>query len=84
MSNQLGGYFFPTFTTAVLAYVTANIVCQVMSMSAETILVCYITDEEVFAGIGGFSPPELKKYLSENGGFASDEYDEETELGRKN
>jgi len=66
-STTLHEYAIPILVVAVCSYSTANVFCQVLSMTADTILQCFVADEEISkSGLQPFAEHSLKQWMIEN------------------
>jgi len=53
--------------TAILAYFVASMFCEIFGMAIETILLCYIADEEMFPPEKRFADGALKTAIASHG-----------------
>lgn len=67
MEDDLNGVVLPTVVVAVLAFQTAHLLLEVVTMAASTILQCFVADEEMFAGIDCYAEQGLKEYIFDFG-----------------
>ncbi|KAM3571813.1 hypothetical protein VYU27_006151 [Nannochloropsis oceanica] len=58
----------PTILVVILAWFTADMFCQIFSMTVSTLLQAFIADEEMFGPEERYACPELAAYIEENGG----------------
>jgi len=70
MQDELNGLVLPTVVTAVLAFQTAHMLLDILAMTANTILQCFIADEEMFAGLDCYAEAGLKEYIFDFGSGA--------------
>jgi hypothetical protein len=58
-NNNIGGIIAPVFLCFVLAFWVASMFLEIFGMGIETILYCFIADEEMFAVSERFAEKEL-------------------------
>ena len=61
--NEISGIISPLIFVGVLSYGVASIFTEIFGMGIETILLCYIADEEMFAPDQRFADGSLKNSL---------------------
>ena len=62
-SNELSGFIAPLILVFLLAYIVSGMFSEIFGMSIETILCCYIADEEMFPPEKRFADGGLKSAM---------------------
>lgn len=65
--DKLHSLIAPTVLIVFLAWYTAGMFCEVWSMAIDTILVCFITDEEVFEPGERYADGDLRSFIDTHG-----------------
>ena len=69
ISDDLSSYFGPILMVAVIAYAVCTVFFDVFSIAGNTILQCFILDDEISNAMGrgsaGHQPPALKKFIKQ-------------------
>lgn len=73
--DQVQGFIAPTILVGSLAWTTASIFMMVFHMTADTLLMCFITDEEMHDGNAKFAEPQLKEFVDSKGGMSQEEFE---------
>ena len=63
----MADFIAPTVLIMAIAYMTASMFMDVFHMAVDTVIMCYITDEEQNDGRAVFADPEITKFVSANG-----------------
>lgn len=58
-NNEVGGIIAPVFLCFLLAFWVASMFLEIFGMGIETILYCFIADEEMFSVAERYAGPEL-------------------------
>jgi len=77
--EELNSLVAPTLFTMVLAYFTATMFCEIFSMAIDTLLQCFIADEELFTPDERFADGPLKSYIDAHGGGKQPKDEEKTD-----
>jgi len=64
-NDKLYDFIAPTFMTMTIAYITCAMFCDVYDLITDTILICYITDEEV-NGKAKFASDDMHAFIDAN------------------
>ena len=67
LSDELYDIVGPTVFVAILSWTTATMFMDVLHMSVDTILHCFISDEEHNNGIPVFASDDMKGFVDANG-----------------
>jgi choline transporter-like protein 2/4/5 len=67
-SEDLNSLVGPTLLVMALAWFTASMFCEVFGMAIDTILQCFIVDEEWFEAGQRHAEADLKAFVDKNGG----------------
>lgn len=68
----MADFIAPTVLIMAIAYMTATMFMDVFHMAVDTVIMCYITDEEQNDGRAVFADPEITKFVSANGKLTAD------------
>lgn len=68
----MADFIAPTVLIMAIAYMTATMFMDVFHMAVDTVIMCYITDEEQNDGRAVFCDPEIAKFVSANGKLTAD------------
>lgn len=68
----LNGLFGPLIFTFILAYFVSGMFSEIFGMTIETLLCCYIADEEMFPAEDRFADGPLKNAMQKTQGQAAD------------
>ena len=55
-----------------IAYMTSTMFMDVFHMAVDTVIMCYITDEEQNNGRAVYAEPELSDFIHKNGKLSDD------------
>lgn len=64
-STKINSWIGPVIVSGILAYYISNLFLSVFSFSADTILQCFLVDEELKRPESN-RPPSLNKFIAEN------------------
>lgn len=67
--NELNSVIAPLILVAILAWHTSEVFCEVFGMATDTIIQCFILDEEWNGMENSFALPELRKFIEKHGGM---------------
>lgn len=65
IEEQLHSLFGPTVLVFIISYYIADMFLDIFEMSSDTILQCFIADEEMFDGEGCFADGDLRNWLDD-------------------
>jgi len=65
IDDQLHSLFGPTLLVFIIAYYVADMFLDIFEMTSETILQCFIADEEMFNGDSCFADGDLRDWFDE-------------------
>jgi len=66
--NDISSPIFPVFIFVCMGYVMASLTLNVYAMAVDSMLQCYVADEEMGGGEAKFTPPDLKGFVQKNKG----------------
>lgn len=72
-SDQLNGFIAPVILVMFIAWATASMFMSVFHMAADTLIVCFITDEEMHLGQPKYADNHIKNFIDEKGGLSEKE-----------
>lgn len=68
----MADFIAPTVLIMAIAYMTATMFMDVFHMAVDTVIMCYITDEEQNNGRAVFADSELSDFIHHNGKLTAD------------
>ena len=68
----MNDFIAPTMLIMVIAYTTASMFIDVLPMTVDTLIMCYITDIEQNDGTAIFADPEMTSFIEKFGGLTKD------------
>jgi len=72
-TNEVHGLIGPMVVVIFLSYFTAAMFMDIFQMSADTIIMCFITDEEIHEGQAKYGNKELNGFIAEKGALKDDD-----------
>jgi len=72
--NQLHDFVAPTILVAIIAWMTATMFMDVMQMAVDTILICYISDEESNGGKAVYADSKMSDFVTAHGEIKPDSH----------
>lgn len=67
LKDRIHSPIAPTILVVILAWLTANMFCEIFSMAVSALLQAFIADEEMFGPEDRYACAELSRYIDENG-----------------
>jgi len=80
-ADRLHDFVAPTILVMIISWMTASMFFDVLQMAIDTILMCYISDEEANNGSPIFAGSKMNDFVKENGAMDPDEHHESTCCG---
>ena len=71
-TTQITDFIAPTVLIMAIAYMTSTMFMDVFHMAVDTVIMCYITDEEQNNGRAVYAEPELSDFIHKNGKLSDD------------
>ena len=65
-------FIAPTVLIMCIAFITATMFMDVFHMAVDTVIMCYITDEEQNGGKAVFADSDLSDFIHKNGKLTAD------------
>eukprot|EP01041_Mallomonas_annulata_P011491 gene11491-24027_t len=66
-NDKVEGLMAPMVLIMVIAWFTADMFMDVFQMTCDTVIMCFITDEEIHDGVPKFADNSLKTFVDDNG-----------------
>jgi len=67
LSDDLDSVLVPVIFIMIIAYFVASLFFSIFSMAVDTILECFVADEEMFNGDDCYAEKDLKEWIDNNG-----------------
>ena len=75
-ADKLHDFVAPTILVMIISWMTASMFFDVLQMSIDTILMCYIADEEANDGTAQFAGAKMNDFVKEHGAISEEEHHE--------
>lgn len=78
-SDKVHGYIAPMVFVIFIAYFTAAMFMDVFQMAADTLIMCFIADEEIHDGVAKYGDKDLHEFVKTNGSLKEKDLDDHNE-----